>query len=121
MTPERTPEWLARKQATLACLHAQADALHIECGQVWEHIGTISLQNPDRRFRTDHSRIRIMQVAGIGRARTTRYVKVDPPRGGNGRFDRQSHRIDPITLARAYRLVDTATEAPKPAGASPGS
>ena len=28
-------------------------------------------------------------------------------RGGNGGYDRQSHRIDPITLARAYRLVDT--------------
>lgn len=107
MAAELTPEQQSRKHATMAMLRARAAELHIEQGQVWEHIGTISLMNPDRRFNTDHQRIRIVQVAGHGRARTTRYVKINPPRGGNGGYDRQSHRIDPITLARAYRLVDT--------------
>lgn len=105
MSYDLTPEQRSRKQATLAWLHAQAATLHIEQGQVWAHIGTISLLNPDRRFDADHQRIRIVQVAGIDRARTTRYVKINPRRGGNGGFDRQSHRIDPITLARAYRLI----------------
>ncbi|MCT7372153.1 hypothetical protein [Mycolicibacterium llatzerense] len=108
MTDQLTPEQRARKEATATQLRARAGALHIAAGQVWEHIGAVSLQNPDRRLRASHQRIRIVQVAGVDQARTTRYVKVDPPRGGNGGYDHQSHRIDPLTLARAYRLVDTA-------------
>lgn len=102
---ELSAEKLARKQATMAMLREQAAQLHVAVGQVWEHIGSLSLVDPSRRLPTDSSRIRIVQVAGAGRARTTRFVKVDPPRGGNGGFDRQSHPITAVTLVRAYRLV----------------
>lgn len=97
---------LSRKESTLRELRARAAELTVRAGQVWEHIGYISLMDPSRRFRTDHGRIRIVQVAGVGRARTTRYVKVNPRRGGNGGYDRQSHRIEHVDLARGYRLVE---------------
>lgn len=70
---------LSRKAQTLALLRNQAEALSVEVGQVWEYIGYLSLVDSSRRFRTDHECIRIVQVAGIGRARTTRYVNVNPP------------------------------------------
>ncbi len=95
-----------RKAETMRALRARAGELVVEAGQVWEHIGSLSLVDPGRRLPSDHSRIRIVQVAGVGRARTTRFVKVNPPRGGNGGFDRQSHRIEHVDLARSYRLVE---------------
>lgn len=73
----------------MAQLREQSANLHLTVGQVWQHIGAVSLVEPSRRLHTDGSCIRIVQVAGRGRARTTRFVKVDPPRGGNGGFDRQ--------------------------------
>lgn len=96
----------ARKAETLAMLRLRAGELVVEVGQVWEHIGALSSVNPSRRLPSDHGRILIVQVAGVGRARTTRFVKVDPPRGGNGGFDRQSHRVEHMDLTRSYRLVD---------------
>lgn len=96
---------LSRKATALAELRAQAVRLRVEVGQIWEHIGYLSLIDPSRRFHTDHGRIRIVQVAGVGRARTTRYVKVNPGRGGNAGYDRhrQTYRIERIDLARGYR------------------
>lgn len=93
------------KAATLESLRTQARNLPVREGQVWEHVGSISLVDPTKRLRSLGTRIRIVQVAGRGRARTTRYVKVDPPRGGNGRYDHQSHAIDAMTLVRAWALV----------------
>lgn len=101
---------LSRKAKTLAELRAQAASLRVEVGQVWEHIGYLSLMDPSRRFDTDHGRIRIVQLAGVDRARTTRYVKVNPRRGGNGGYDRQTHRIDHVDLARGYQLVTDADQ-----------
>lgn len=94
----------------MATLRALADSLNIEVGQIWQHVGTRSLQDLQRRFRATGLRIRIVQVAGEGRARTTRFVKVNPPRGGNGRPDRESHPIDRWALARAYTLVSPAAD-----------
>ncbi|KMV13936.1 hypothetical protein ACT17_32665 [Mycolicibacterium conceptionense] len=103
-----TDEEKRTKAATVAMLRERAEKLHVEVGQVWEYIGAISLVRPDRRTTTsgNGSRIRIVQVAGQGRARTTRYVKVNPPRGGNGGYDRQDHPINSVDLVRAYRLVE---------------
>jgi hypothetical protein len=101
-----SPQKQATKVATMARLREQAAQLHLAVGQVWRHIGAISLVEPTRRLHTAAGRIRIVQVAGQGRARTTRFVKVDPPRGGNGGFDRQSHPITALELARAWQLVD---------------
>jgi hypothetical protein len=105
MTWTGIPERRARKAANVATLRALADSLNVEVGQVWEHAGTRSLIDLDRRFESTGPHIRIVQVAGEGGPRTTRFVKVNPPRGGNGRPDRQSHPIDRWTLARAYTLV----------------
>lgn len=107
---ELSDEKRAVKAATLAHLHEHAAALHLAVGQVWQHIGAVSLVEPSRRLHTDGSCIRIVQVAGQGRARTTRFVKIDPPRGGNGGFDRQSHPITALELARAWQLVNAAGE-----------
>lgn len=109
---ELTPQERAVKAATVAHLREQAAQLQLRVGQVWQHIGAVSLVRPTRRLNTDGQRIRIVQVAGQGRARTTRYVKVDPPRGGNGGFDRQSHPITALQLTRAWQLVDAGDGTP---------
>lgn len=105
---EMSDEEKRTKAATLAMLRDRAEKLHVEVDQVWEYIGAISLVRPERRTTTsgNGSRIRIVQVAGQGRARTTRYVLVDPPRGGNGGYDRQDHPINSMDLVRAYQLVE---------------
>lgn len=114
---ELTAEERRQKHETLAALRAIAENLIVEVGQEWEYAGLISLINPDKRLylarghrawpQAGH-KIRITQVAGRNRARTTRYVKVDPPRGGNGGYDRQTHSIRPLDLARSWRLVQDA-------------
>lgn len=101
-----TAEQQAAKAATMAQLREQAAQLTLRVGQVWQHIGAVSLVSPAQRLNTNGRRIHIVQVAGQGRARTTRYVKIDPPRGGNGGFDRQTHPITALELARAWQLVD---------------
>lgn len=104
-----TPDAIERKSRSIAALDEAAAALDVAVGQVWEHIGTFSLMDPSRRMHATGARIRIVQVAGADRKRTTRYVKVNPPRGGNGGRDHQSHPITARTLARAYRLIDDST------------
>ncbi|WP_336794084.1 hypothetical protein [Gordonia malaquae] len=98
----------AQKRATSDWLNEQAAEVHVEVGQVWQYLGPISLMDRTKRVRVRSSkldRIRIVQVAGDGRARTTRFVKVDPPRGGNGGYDRQDHPITHLTLVRSYALM----------------
>lgn len=106
-----SPQQQAVKAATIARLQEQAAQLPVTVGQVWQHIGAVSLVEPSRRLHASGERIRIVQVAGQGRARTTRYVKVDPPRGGNGGFDRQSHPITALELARAWQLIGSSSDA----------
>ena len=78
----------------------------VEVGQVYRRVpflcrdGTRMRLGPDSQY---EQRICIVQVPE-GRKRTYRYVKVDPPRGGNGRRDRQSHPIALQGLARNYAL-----------------
>jgi hypothetical protein len=77
----------------------------VEVGQVYERVA-MRLRDGSRWKVTDksHTRIRITAVAG-GSRRNYYYVKVDPVRGGNGRPDRQEHRIDLLGLSRHYALV----------------
>ena len=107
-----SPEQIEAKAASVASLNARAERVTVEVGQTWRLLGSLYLvAHPRMPARADANRkasdiIRIVQVAGVNGKRTTRYVRVDPPRGGNGGRDHQSHPVKVSTLVRCYRLID---------------
>lgn len=74
----------------------------VQVGQVYRRVGYLT-RDGWRMKPGGEPDIRIVQVPG-GRRTTYRYVKIDPPRGGNGRRDRQDHPITMIGLSRNYLL-----------------
>jgi hypothetical protein len=77
----------------------------IQVGQVYERVAMRMRDGSRWRVTTEsHTRIRITALPGR-RSQKYRYTKLDSVRGGNGRQDRQEHRIDLLSLSRHYALV----------------